>query len=86
MQTKKLSAGQKIFGNAFQGKCQKRYRHKKDVTFKDTATGREWTYKFDYEISNEIDEFRGIAKRLGADKCYITWTAMEGFVEKEVQL
>lgn len=83
MPTKNL---QKIYGNAFSGKCQKRYRHKKDVTFKDTKTGREWVYKFDYAIENELEEFRRIAKRIGADACYITWTAMEGFVNKEVQL
>ena len=83
---KVLSSIQKLMGDAYSGSCQKKYRHKKDVLFMNSGTGEQWLYKFDYKLDNELEEFRQIAKNLGADKCYITWTAIEGYCNKEVQL
>ena len=81
MANKNLSAVQKIFGDAYSGKCQKRYRHKKDYTF--YRNGKEiGCLKVDYKIS--IEELQKFAKEINADQCFITWTAMEGYVNEEV--
>ena len=83
MVAKNLSPIQKLFGDAYSGKCQKRYRHKKDYTF--YREGKELAcLKLDYKIS--LEELSKWAKEIGADKCVITWTAMEGYCNKEVPL
>lgn len=83
MPIKKLSPIQQLFGDAYSGKCQKKYRHKKDYTF--YKEGKEIAcLKIDYKISSE--ELIKYAKEIKADKCVITWSAIDGHCNKEVPL
>lgn len=83
MAAKNLSPIQKLFGDAYPGKCQKKYRHKKDYTF--YKEGKEiGCLKLDYKISPE--ELTKYAEEIGADQCFITWTAINGYCNKEVEL
>lgn len=76
-----------VLGSAFRGKVQKRYRHKKDYTFfkGDKQVG---CLKIDLKLSDEElrEELLEFKEMCGADKCFITWTALEGFCKKEVVL
>lgn len=87
MRDKKLSPLQKILGDAYPGKCQKRYRHKKDFQFfkEGESVGH---LIIDVKLPNEelkrsLLEFKEMAK---ADKIVLHWTAVKGFVNEEVNL
>jgi len=72
----------------FKGKCQKRYRHKKDYAFFDEDGNHIMTFKIDVKLSEkELEkELRDYKEMSGGAKCFIVWTAQNGKCMKEVQI
>lgn len=85
--TKNLSAVQKLFGDAYSGRCQKKYRHKKEFKFfrNDKPVGSiMFTFKMTpKELEKELLEFKEMSN---ADRIVLTWTAVDGFINEEVCL
>lgn len=78
----------KPLASAFKGKCQKRYRHKKDFTFYDENGIPIATFKIDGKLSDaelrkELSEYKELS---GGVTCFLTWTAQKGKCMEEVQI
>lgn len=73
---------------AFKGKCQKRYRHKKDYAFFDEEGNHIMTFKIDVKLSKEEleKELKEYKELSGGARCFITWTAQGGKCHEEVMV
>ena len=85
MMTKQLSPVQKVFGDAYAGKCQKRYRHKRDYELH--KDGEKLPFFFGTDTSSLEEEKEQILEQVkmsGADKVTLRWGAIVGFPATEV--
>ena len=80
-----LSPVQKVFGNAYSGKCQKRYRHKRQYYLH--RKGEKLPFFFETDTTSISEEKEQILEHIslaGADKVSLRWSAVEGFPVNEV--
>lgn len=85
MSSKNLSEIQKIFGDAYSGKCQKRYRHKRDYELH--KDGEKLPFFFMTNTTSIEEEKEQILEQVHmseADKVTLRWSATEGFPVNEV--
>lgn len=73
-----------VFGSSHKGKCQKRYRHKKDWDVYDgeTSLGRIMTNNKD--PIEETKEVRDYIQKMKGTKAVLRWTAVDHFDCDEV--
>lgn len=66
----------------------KKYANAKDYTFYDSLDNEKGVFKVDFICGDDelLKDLRQFAVMVGAVKCYVTWTAREGFCKKEVIL
>ena len=82
---KQLTPLQKVFGCSYQGRCQKRYRHKRQYNFH--KQGKKLFFFTISDTPNVEIEKEGIlkdAEKCQADKVTLRWSAMGGFPPSEV--
>ena len=82
---KQLSALQKVFGDAYSGRCQKRYRHKRDYELH--RDGEKLPFFFGTDTKDSELEKEHILEQVemsGADKVTLRWSAVNGFPATEV--
>lgn len=85
MVAKQLSPVQKVFGDAFAGKCQKRYRHSRQYEMH--RDGEKLPFFFGTDtasIEEEKEQILEQVKMSGADKVTLRWGAVWGFPSTEV--
>lgn len=82
---KQLSPVQKMCGDAFSGRCQKRYRHKRDYELH--KDGEKLPFFFmtnTTSIEEEKEQILEQVKMAEADKVTLRWGAVVGFPATEV--
>lgn len=85
MVVKQLSPTQKVFGDAFAGKCQKRYRHSRQYEMH--RDGEKLPFFFGTDTASLEEEKEQILEQVkmsGADKVTLRWGAVVGFPATEI--
>lgn len=85
MMSKQLSPVQKVFGDAYSGKMQKRYRHKRQYELH--RKGEKLPFFFETDttsISEEKEQILEQVKMAEADKVTLRWGAVVGFPATEI--
>lgn len=85
MMTKQLSPVQKVFGDAYVGKCQKRYRHSRQYELHKDGEKLPFFFATDTaHLDEEKEQILEQVKMSCADKVTLRWGAVVGFPATEV--
>lgn len=85
MVAKQLSPVQKVFGDAYAGEMQKRYRHKRDYELHKDGEKLPFFFGTDTtSIDEEKEQILEQVQRSGADKVTLRWGARVGFPATEI--
>ena len=82
---KQLSPVQKMCGDAFSGKCQKRYRHSRQYELHKDGEKLPFFFGTDTtSVDEEKEQILEQVKMAGADKVTLLWGAVVGFPATEI--